>query len=257
MVDDILQSFFKNGDTYGAYEYDLYAKIFAAVQVLVYLCLSAALVLMFVHAKKTEIIPEISKNHPSKFMADKLMFGQFIFLQLSLVCKLICMVLLVFIFEGYIQDDDIPQAIGKIFYCTSWSFLYLAFNCDMYKWVFAVDRVKLYGSEINVAQFRYRQRLSYCFFVIVATILVLVNLVMTFYSAFEPDNMKSVMFQSLIIFDYGSLWITFLVVGAFLIFYLPYYFGRNFKKQKDCLLKVVPLNLFAISTIIVRNALSI
>ena len=55
-------------------------KIFGAIQVLVYLCLSAALVLMFVHAKKIEVVPEISKNHPSKFMADKLMLGQFIFL---------------------------------------------------------------------------------------------------------------------------------------------------------------------------------
>ena len=86
---------------------------------------------------------------------------------------------------------------------------------------------------------------------------MLVNLVATCYSAFEPTNAKSVTQQSLVIFDYGSLFITFLVVGAFLIFYLPYYFGKNFKKQQDCLLKVLPLNLIAISTIIVRNALSI
>ena len=115
MVADILPSFFNEEGTYGAYEYDLPAKIFAAVQVLVYLCLSAALVLMFVHAKKTEIVPEISKNHPSKFMADKLMFGQFIFLQSSLVCKLICMVLLVFIFEGYILKKLIAAEILNIF----------------------------------------------------------------------------------------------------------------------------------------------
>ena len=31
MVGDILQSFFNDRDTYGAYEYDLPAKIFAAV----------------------------------------------------------------------------------------------------------------------------------------------------------------------------------------------------------------------------------
>ena len=167
------------------------------------------------------------------------------------------MCLLVFIFDGYIQDNDYPQAVGKIFYCTSWSFLYLAFNCDLYKWVFAVHRVKLYGGEISVAQFRQRQALSYYFYVIVASFLVLVNLVATCYSAFEPTNTRSITLQSLVIFDYGSLSITFLVVGAFLIFYLPYYFGKNFKKQKDCLLKVLPLNLIAISTIIVRNALSI
>ena len=86
---------------------------------------------------------------------------------------------------------------------------------------------------------------------------MLVNLVETCYSAFEPTNTRSITLQSLVIFDYGSLSITFLVVGAFLIFYLPYYFGKNFMKQKDCLLKVLPLNLIAISTIIVRNALSI
>ena len=102
------------------------------------------------------------------------------------------MCLLVFIFDGYIQDNDYPQAVGKIFYCTSWSFLYLAFNCDLYKWVFAVHRVKLYGGEISVAQFRQRQALSYYFYVIVASFLVLVNLVATCYSAFEPTNTRSI-----------------------------------------------------------------
>ena len=164
-------------------------------------------------------------------MADKLLFGQFIFLQASLICKLICMILLLFIFEGYIDDTDYSQAVGKIFYCTSWSFLYLAFNCDLYKWVFSVHRVKLYGGEISVTQFRYRQALSYYFYAIVASILVLTNLVVSGYSTFEPDDKKSIIFQSLVIFDYGSLFITQLVVGAFLVWYLPYYFGKNFQKQ--------------------------
>ena len=56
-------------------EYGAKSKAFAVCQVLAYSILSVALVLMFVHAKQNEVVPEISKNHPSKFMADKLMFG--------------------------------------------------------------------------------------------------------------------------------------------------------------------------------------
>ena len=219
--------------------------------------LSAALVLMFVHAKKTEVVPEISKNHPSKFMADKLMFSQFIFLQLSLVCKLVCMGMLLFIFNGYVKTGDYIQASGKIFYCTSWSFLYLAFNCDLYKWVFAVHRIKLYGGEISVAQFRSRQSISYILYSIITSVLVFINFVMTCFSSFEPNNANSIMFQSLIIIDFGTLFIVFLVIGSLLIFFLSYYFGKNYQKQKDCLIKVLPLNLLAVSTIIVRNGLSI
>ena len=212
------------------HEYGLGEKIFALGQVLAYMSLSASLVLMFVHAKKTEIVPEISRNHPSKSMADKLMFGQFIFLQASLICKLICMCILVFVINGYITNGDYPEAVGKIFYCTSWSLLYLAFNCDLYKWVFAVHRINLYGGKISVAQFHHRQTVSYYIYAIFAGLLVLTNFVVTCFSAFMPTNTKSILFQSLIIFDFGSLFVVFSVIGSLLIFYLPYYFGTNYQK---------------------------
>ena len=167
------------------------------------------------------------------------------------------MVMLVFIFYGYIPEGDYQLATGKIFYCTSWSLLYLAFNCDLYKWVFAVHRVNLYGGEITVAQFRSRQALSYYIYAVFAGVLCFVNFVVTCFSAFIPTNTKSTIFSSLLIFDYGTLFISFSVVGSLLIFYLPYYFGKNCKKQENCLVKVLPLNLVAVSTIIVRNGLSI
>ena len=40
--------------------YGLGEKTFVLGQVLAYICLSASLILMFVHAKKTEVVPEIS-----------------------------------------------------------------------------------------------------------------------------------------------------------------------------------------------------
>ena len=45
---------------------------------------------------------------------------------------------------------------GKTLYNMSWSYLYLAYNCILYQWVFSVHRVNLYGDEIDVATFKQR-----------------------------------------------------------------------------------------------------
>ena len=50
-LDEILSRYVSEKQMYGDYEYDLAAKLFGATQVFVYLMLSAALVLIFVHAK--------------------------------------------------------------------------------------------------------------------------------------------------------------------------------------------------------------
>ena len=101
------------------------------------------------------------------------------------------MFILLFVFYGYITLGDYKEATGKIFYCTSWSFLYLAFNCDLYKWVFAVHRINLYGGEITVAQFRSRQALSYYIYLVISGILMLANMVVTMSSAFIPRDKTS------------------------------------------------------------------
>ena len=50
-LDELLLRYVSEKQMYGDYEYDLAAKLFGATQVFVYLMLSAALVLIFVHAK--------------------------------------------------------------------------------------------------------------------------------------------------------------------------------------------------------------
>ena len=50
-LDELLSRYVSEKQMFGDYEYDLAAKIFGASQVFIYLMLSAALVLIFVHAK--------------------------------------------------------------------------------------------------------------------------------------------------------------------------------------------------------------
>ena len=76
-----------------------------------------------------------------------------------------------------------------------------------------------------MAQFHYRQAMSYYIYAIFAGLLVLANFLMTWISSYGLSKKKSIMFQSLIIIDFGSLFIVFTVIGSLLIFYLPYFFG--------------------------------
>ena len=111
-----------------------------------------------VRVKQTEVVQEVSRNHPSRKMANKLFIGQYVFCLLSLILKVTTMLILLFYVLGYIRDDEKHMAFrcGKTLYNMSWSYLYLAYNCILYQWVFSVHRVNLYGDEIDVATFKQR-----------------------------------------------------------------------------------------------------
>ena len=64
-------------------------------------------------------------------------------------------IIVLFYVLGYLEDNwEVPFKIGKMCYNMSWSYLYVAYNCVLYQWVFSVHRVNLYGGDISVHVFR-------------------------------------------------------------------------------------------------------
>ena len=109
-------------------------------------------------------------------MADRLFLGQFIALLISLILKLASSFIVLFYVIDYLQDsDESAFRIGKTCYNMSWSYLYLAYNCILYQWVFSVHRVNLYGGQISVATFRQRQNLNWIFYSTIVGIIFFVN----------------------------------------------------------------------------------
>ena len=59
--------------------------------------------------------------------------------------------MMLFYVLGYIDLGDYLEAAGYILFDVAWSYMYIAYNCVLYQWVFSVHRVNLYGGHISVA----------------------------------------------------------------------------------------------------------
>ena len=100
----------------------------------------------------------------------------------------------------------------------AWSYIYVAYNCVLYQWVFSVHRVNLYGGSISVAEFRYRQKLSWRYYFGSIGIIFLINNVVVIYEAFLPTRGRNYVIQSILLVEYLTLFICFAVIGTVLVF---------------------------------------
>ena len=124
---------------------------FCVAQLVQYTLLMGALVFIFGRVKMTEVVPDIQRNHPSRKMADNLFLGQFVALLIALILKLAAAFIILFYVLDYIQKTNTTAfRIGETCYNMSWTYMYVAYNCILYQWVFSIHRVNLYAGIIDV-----------------------------------------------------------------------------------------------------------
>ena len=136
-----------NHQTYKGTHYDGSQLLFVSLQLFLYVLLLIFMTYFTVRAKKTEVVPDIQRSHPSRKMADNLFLFQYLACLTSLILKLATMFILLLYVLDYLQDDESHTAfrISKTCNLMSWTYLYIAYNCILYQWVFCVHRANLYG----------------------------------------------------------------------------------------------------------------
>ena len=162
-------------------------------------------------------------------MADRLFYGQFTFLQLSLILKLASMMVLLFYVLDYLDKHDRNAFMAvKFCYNMSWAFLYVSYNCVLYQWVFSIHRVNLYGDVISVSDFKWRSNLSLLFYSSAVSVIFLINNVIIVVEAFFPLGSSSVVVQAYALSNFLSLFICFAVIGSILIKSIYDHFEKNY-----------------------------
>ena len=128
---------------------------------LFYLALIILLTWIFVHVREKHLrsLSSSNSNSMARQVGDRIFFANFIFLQLTLLCKLITVVIFLLHITGF-AGSDIPITTIRIFYHASCLFLCVAYFINLYQWLFIVMRVNYYGGKFGVRDFRKRVKKS-------------------------------------------------------------------------------------------------
>jgi len=98
-------------------------------------------------------------NSLSRQISDRVFISSFIFLQLTLFCKLITAVIILIHICG-LTSRNMPIETIRLFYHASGLFLCVAYLIALYQWLFIAMRVNLYGGKFGVRAFRKRVQKS-------------------------------------------------------------------------------------------------
>jgi hypothetical protein len=88
-------------------------------------------------------------------VGNKVFFANFIFLQLTLLCKLITSVIFLIHVTG-LSGNYLPVMAISLFYHSSCLFLCVAYSISLYIFIFMAMRVNLYGGKFGVRDFKKR-----------------------------------------------------------------------------------------------------
>lgn len=118
-------------------------------------------------------------------MNDRVFFANFIFLQLTLFCKLITAVIIL-MHVCSIVSGDLPLLTIRLLYHASVFFLCIAYFIGLYQWLFIAMRVNLYGGKFSVHNFRKRVKMSKVSFSLASSFIFLSTLALILVEVFNP-----------------------------------------------------------------------
>lgn len=161
-------------------------------------------------------------------LSDKILVSHFVFLELAIFCKLIVMS----IYLGYAIGviDEIPVTINRIIYNASFVYLYVACSLGLYKWLIIIIRAKYYGGYLSQRTYKARIRKSKIWFIIVATIIPVVNLLLIFVDAFIDSGSLGQTINLVTVIISSSVAMSFIVIGSILVRRLYVFFRRTYNK---------------------------
>ena len=149
-----------------------------------YLSLMLALTYLFLHVRKSR--DDAPPNSSSKEVSTRVAFTNFIFLQLTLLCKLVTAVIILIHVCGLTNEPTLNLTVVRLFYSASGLFLCIAYFINLYQWLFIAMRVNLYGGKFGGRSFRKRVYKSKCTNLVVGLVIFVSTLLLILLEVFCP-----------------------------------------------------------------------
>ncbi|MFO0116682.1 MAG: hypothetical protein ACK521_03395 [bacterium] len=180
----------------------------------------------------------------------------FIFLELTLLCRLItCTLILAHVMGLDDYTDGMPVFYLRIFYYLSVVFFSVSVSLGIYEWLLIIHRVNFFGGIITRRDYTKRARDNRVIFVVVATGVSVINVGLIFAQAIDPTRPTCLALTMTILVVFSAMLITFTVVGAVLISRLDVLFRKNYAKQRTSILTALILLIGALITLATRFGL--
>jgi hypothetical protein len=148
-----------------------------------------------------------------------------------------------------------PVFYLRIFYYLSVVFFSVSVSLGIYEWLLIIHRVNFFGGIITRRDYTKRARDNRVIFVVVATGVSVINVVLIFAQAIDPTRPTCLALTMTILVVFSAMLITFTVVGAVLISRLDVLFRKNYAKQRTSILTALILLIGALITLATRFGL--
>ena len=133
----------------------------------VYIVLMIAITYTAIKVKKEQYVDEINKGSASCKTNRRIFLSHFVFLQATMLCRLITISILLFYSMGLGDEDNLPVMTIRIIYNTSLIYLCIVYAISLYQWIFIVHRINLYSGLLTLDIFRRRDMLTKIFYSLV------------------------------------------------------------------------------------------
>ena len=126
-------------------------------------------------------------NTQSRQVGNRVLFANFIFLQLCLLFKLITAVIFLIHVIG-LSGSHLPILLIRLFYHSSCLFLCVAYAISLYIFIFMAMRVNLYGGKFGVRDFKQRVLKSKKTFTGVSSVIFICTLALILVESFYTSE---------------------------------------------------------------------
>lgn len=166
-------------------------------------------------------------------ISKKVNISNFSFLAAALMCKVICVCILLIQVMGLLGSTDTSYRWVRVLDSMSFVLLLVACSLQLYKWIMIILRVQWFGSG-NATPELYMRKLtiSRITYIVMASLISALNLVLIFCETFKHGwyfKMTQAV-TTFIMVSTSSQIINFLVVGSLVIRKLHVYFDSNYDK---------------------------
>ena len=193
-------------------------------------------------------------NSLSRQIQHRVFFSSFIFLQLTLLCKLIVAVIML-LHVCSLTHSGLPILTIRLFYHASSLFLCIAYFIELYQWLFIAMRVDLYGGKFGVRVFRKRVQKSQRTSSISSIVVFGATFILILAEVFTRLDQVSQAVSMMGVLEYLALLLCYIITGSLIIRNLWVYFDKNYNQQRYSLLAALLLTIVSLVVLSCRFVL--
>ena len=216
---------------------------------LFYIVLMGALTWLIMHAwDRTRQAPKLTM---ARTVGKRVFVANFIFLQATLICKLVTVVIILMHIIG-IAQGAVQIPLVRSFYNASGLFLCIAYYVVLFQWCFITMRVNLYGGKYGVRVFRNRVNKTQCIFNIVGGFLFSATLGLIIYEALNTEDKVAQAVSLITIIEFTVLLLSFIITGTIIIRNLWRYFESTYNTQRHSMIAALLLTVVSLFVLQIR-----